>query len=105
MSDSLGAFSAARFRDCLNDRFSVPLDDRDPIELELTEVKDLKTDSKREDANPFSLLFRGPSDIILQQQIVSMENPRLGVLGLFLVPVGPDPDDQERRILYEAVFT
>jgi hypothetical protein len=51
---------------------------------------------------PFSVLFLGPPGRHLPQQIYRLENPRLGHLELFLVPIGPEPSGRHR---YEAVFT
>jgi hypothetical protein len=50
---------------------------------------------------PFSIIFYGPSDRILPQQIYSVEHEALGSYELFLVPL--QPDDNGAR--YEAVFT
>jgi hypothetical protein len=50
--------------------------------------------------DPFSLVFRGPRDPILPQRIYRLENPALGTLEIFIVPVGRD--DAGTR--YEAVF-
>ena len=39
---------------------------------------------------PFSLLFKSMSQIILPQKIYRLENPTLGTLDIFLVPVARD---------------
>ena len=49
---------------------------------------------------PFSLLFRGPLRPLLPQQITTLEHDTLGVLEIFIVPVGPDEYGQR----YEAIF-
>ena len=50
---------------------------------------------------PFALLFRGPSSPVLAQGIRRLRAPPpLGMLDLFLVPVGPSDGDMR----YEAVF-
>jgi hypothetical protein len=48
----------------------------------------------------FSVLFLGPTDRILPQQIYRFEQDQLGSFELFLVPVGRRADALE----YEAVF-
>jgi hypothetical protein len=48
----------------------------------------------------FSLLFRGPADRPLAQGIHSIQHPALGMLDIFLVPVGPDA----HGLQYEAIF-
>jgi Domain of unknown function (DUF6916) len=50
---------------------------------------------------PFSLFYRGPLTPVLPQRIYPVEHPGLGILELFLVPVGPD----DGAMCYEAVFT
>ena len=101
---ALDEISADRFREHQNQIFRVPLEDGF-LELELTEVRGLKGDTPRQDRAPYSILFRGPSDIRLEQQTLALENKSMGQLVLFLVPLGPDPDDEESRMLYEAIFT
>jgi hypothetical protein len=56
----------------------------------------------RSDAlRPFALVFRGPMQPILRQQIYRLECAGLAEpMELFLVPIGPD----ERGMRYEAVF-
>jgi len=49
---------------------------------------------------PFSLVFRGPRDAALAQQVHPLEHADLGVLEVFLVPIGPDAEGPR----YEVVF-
>lgn len=49
---------------------------------------------------PFSIVFRGPAEPVLPQQIYRLEHDELGVLELFLVPIAQD----EGGTRYEAVF-
>lgn len=51
--------------------------------------------------DPFALLFRGPADGVLPQQIHHLTGDGFGEAEIFLVPVGADGDG----VLYEAVFT
>jgi hypothetical protein len=50
---------------------------------------------------PFSLVFLGPRDPLLPQQIYALSHPDLGTLELFLVPIAQD----ENGTRYEAIFT
>jgi hypothetical protein len=50
--------------------------------------------------HPFSLVLRGPRTPVLPQAIYPLRHPRLGLIELFLVPVGQDA--QATR--YEALF-
>ena len=55
---------------------------------------------------PFSLLFRGPENMLIGQGIVPLQHPRFGdePMPIFLVPVAKD-DGSEERLVYEAVFS
>lgn len=68
------------------------------VELEVMEAE--KAAGQRAD-NAFSVVFRGPHEPRLMQRMYDIEHPDLGVLSLFLVPVGHLKDG----MLYEAVFT
>ena len=72
------------------------------VDLVLAEVTDLagrfKEDGPRR--TPFSLIFRGPLQPFLPQQIYPLDNDALGRLEIFLVPLGPDPQGMR----YEAIF-
>jgi hypothetical protein len=48
----------------------------------------------------FSLVFRSPQASHVPQAIYTLENAALGVLELFLVPIGP----RDGGMCYEAVF-
>jgi hypothetical protein len=48
----------------------------------------------------FSVHFLGPRDPVLPQMIYRLENPHLGVLEIFLVPISRDASG----VTYEAVF-
>ena len=65
-------------------------------ELQLLEVSDGSTDGHVN----FTLLFRGPLQPLLPQQIYPMEHDRLGRFDLFIVPVRRDA----QGLYYEAVF-
>jgi hypothetical protein len=49
---------------------------------------------------PFSLLFHGPAEPFLPQASYRFEHESLGVLGIFIVPLGRD----EHGATYEAIF-
>jgi hypothetical protein len=57
-------------------------------------------DGKMPKRQPFSLVFRGPREFMLPQQIYALEQDTLGPVEIFLVPIGPDDIGQR----YEAVF-
>ena len=71
-----------------------------PLELHLEQVDELGAAPGPGRPQPFSLLFRGPAAHLLAQGIHSLENPGLGPLAIFLVPVSSDGQIAH----YEAVF-
>jgi hypothetical protein len=97
MTADLTSLSAADFREHLGSQFELP---DGPFQSELVEVNDLEGSGGLRE--PFSLIFRGPSDQTLPQGTHRVEHKRLGSLEIFLVPVGPDDDGD--GMLYEAVF-
>lgn len=87
------------FAGCVNDTFAADLDGMD-VPFVLVEARPLADRSARPARAPFSLLFRNGSSFLYPQQTYSMRHPRMGQLGIFLVPVA-----QERAgFLYQAVF-
>ena len=78
------------------------------VELELTEVTPLKSPHSGIDDSeqhirrePFSILFRGPADVPLDQRMYRIEHAEMGLIdGLFITPVGAD----QRGRYYEAIF-
>lgn len=93
---------AGAFRARLNDIFRIHLGDQ-VVEVELVDVAGLGGHSARQDRTPFSLMFRGPEGLALEQAIYRFENDEMAEMDLFLVCVGPDPDDRQMR--YEVIFT
>jgi len=72
--------------------------------LELIEATSLRQEDERRDnalrQEPFSLVFRGSTDLVLPQSIYRLSHETLGDLEIFLVPIGPDAQGMR----YEAVF-
>jgi hypothetical protein len=86
---------AATFAEHLNSTFRLQHQPA-TTELELLEVSDGSTDGHVN----FSLLFRGPLQPLLLQQIYPVEHDRLGRFDLFIVPIRRDA----HGLYYEAVF-
>jgi len=85
---------AATFAGHLNSTFRVR---HEPTtELELVEVFDGSTHGHVN----FSLLFRGPLQPLLPQQIYPVEHAALGSFDLFIVPIQRDA----QGLKYQAVF-
>jgi hypothetical protein len=68
------------------------------LDLVLAEVHALGPGVNRQ---AFSLIFHGPLAPILPQAIYRLQNPAMGTLELFLVPLGP----RGELVRYEAAFT
>lgn len=90
------------FRRHLNTTFHVRLDEQSALALELEDVQTFPAlTHARGDMERFSLYFRGPGDVLLQQQIYRLAHEEMGELDIFLVPVERDA----RGYRYEAVFS
>lgn len=87
------------FAGCVNETFSASLSDMD-VPFVLVEARPLQNAGASSMRAPFSLLFRNTSAFLFPQQTYAMRHPRVGEVGIFLVPVA-----QEREgFLYQAVF-
>lgn len=84
--------------------FRLMLHDATVLETRLIEVTPATGGSENSAASvrrtPFSLVFRSPPGAPLPQHIYRLEHDEVGVLELFLVPIGPDAHGMR----YEAVF-
>jgi Domain of unknown function (DUF6916) len=94
----LSSLTAEQFAERLKETFALTAPGV-AFDLVLVEVE--KLGMARPGRNAFSLLFRGPAKPILPQAIYRIENPAMGAIELFLVPLGP----RDGGICYEAVFT
>lgn len=70
------------------------------LPLVLTEAKTAGAARPGGSRTPFGLTFRCPGPQLLPQAIYRLEHPVLGVLEIFLVPVGRDGDG----FFYQAIF-
>jgi hypothetical protein len=100
--DMLERLTKETFAEHLGSTFRLHYGAAQPLGVELTEARPLGAVSRGPiERAPFALLFRGPRQPVLPQQIYPLEHERLGTLEIFLVPVGPDAAGMQ----YEAVFT
>lgn len=106
MADNL---KQSTFEQFLNQSFQIKLENYDPIDLELIEVKQYaispmdgryKAIQAGEKAAPFALLFRGDRNIALPQHLYSFNHSEMGDFVMSIVPVGINDEGR----LYEAVF-
>jgi uncharacterized protein DUF6916 len=98
MSIDIAELSAADFAPRINDGFHI-VTPAGQLELKLVEVRELGVALRKGGA--FALTFLSPPGPFLQQSIYPLENPALGSLELFLVPLGPKDGGNS----YEAIFT
>ena|SRR5436189_1970691 len=80
-----------------NSKFQALLDEQTSVELELTDVSDLKLYPHQEE---FAIVFRGPLDKYLGQGLCSFSHDQMGRFEIFLVPIKQDA----QGLYYEAVF-
>jgi Domain of unknown function (DUF6916) len=100
----IDALNHELFSQLLGQSFRVHLPEAPDSTLHLTmsEVTVASAPGMEESSRqPFSLLFRGPPEPLLVQQVYTLEHEQLGELEIFLVPLGPQQD----ALLYEAVFS
>jgi SAM-dependent methyltransferase len=90
------------FLPLLGTRFTVDLI-APPVELTLAEAAELprRTAALTAQRAPFSLVFHGPRQPRLEQQIYPLLHAALGRLEIFLVPV----DGHGPAVTYQAIFT
>jgi hypothetical protein len=99
----LDKLSSTSFSQYINQKFTLHLEGSEPLELELIEVAKLGNPPKDpQQRHAFSILFSGPNQPVLPQQIYRLEHRAMGMLDIFLVPLGPDGTG---GLGYEAVFT
>jgi hypothetical protein len=95
---SLDELTLATFTPLVGEPFTLAAPG-EPLELVLESATAVGGASAGRD--PFSLVFRGPPEPLLEQAIHRFEHPGLGALEIFVVPLGRDAGGAR----YEAVFT
>lgn len=91
------SLSHETFTQQANSKFQVEVDENTDVELDLTEVSDLKLYPEQEE---FVLVFRGPADTFLGQGARYFKHDKMGRFEMFIVPIRQD----EQGFYYEAVF-
>ncbi|HEY2577804.1 MAG TPA: hypothetical protein VGI74_15975 [Streptosporangiaceae bacterium] len=112
-SHSLDSLTAEHFRGIEGTRFQASHQTAEgsqsaSAEIELVNVSEFPENAAGTFRKPFSLVFHGPVDKVLPQGIHRLEHEQLGVLEVFMVPIGPDepsaPGEAAKAMRYEAVF-
>lgn len=93
-----------RFVGRLGEMFMMTPEGAAPLALELIEATEFTEPGGRgpegQERRQFTLVFRGPAEPMLPQQIYPLTHDELGPLDLFLVPIGPD----QVGMRYQAAF-
>jgi hypothetical protein len=85
----------------LHQYFRLRLNDLEPLDLELVSVSELGAAARAGGRRPFALHFLGPvSTQYLTQGTFALEHVQLGMLQIFIVPLG----SENQRMRYEAIF-
>jgi hypothetical protein len=101
----LDRLTVSDFSEHVNATFRIQVEPGDSLELELIEARPIgppPSDPEGGRRQSFSLIFRGPPARLLEQRIYPVEHPRLGTLGIFLVPLGSEGDPN--GLHYQAIF-
>jgi hypothetical protein len=105
-SHSLDALTAQHFQEIQGTPFKV-VHGPTTHELKLVNVTEFPDAAQGTFRKPFSVLFHGPLEPVLPQATHRLEHEHLGVLEVFMVPVGPNepaPGEKPTAMRYEAVF-
>jgi hypothetical protein len=97
----LESLDVTSFAGRIGEPFRIVMDDATLLTTRLIEVTPAVTSARTHGRTPFSLVFRSTPGAPLPQRIYRIHHDELGVLDLFLVPIGPDDDGMR----YEAVFS
>ena len=85
----------------VNTNFRVELESPRPIEVKLIAVTPRASEPNEEAGmERFSVVFAGPTDVFLPQNMYRMTHPEMGEFEIFLVPLGREGE----VFRYEAVY-
>lgn len=80
---------------------NVPPEHR-PYAIELTSAEPIAVVEGAPKTDPFSLVFEGTAALQLPQGVYDFEHDALGVVSIFIVPLGPQSPGGPMR--YQAIF-
>lgn len=90
LNDPLYKITRAMFTENLKTKFTFQLEDEKLAEMTLIAVNDLNPPSFKSDGTntreTFSLVFREPSGLLLEQHTYTVKHDKLGTFRLFIVP-------------------
>lgn len=88
-----------QFAGCVNETFHAALNEGE-IEFVLVEARLLNKPLPDQPRAAFTLLFRNTALFLFPQQIYQMRHPKIGEVGIFLVPIARE----QQGFLYQAIF-
>ena len=92
------------FSPFVGDQFKISTESQQTLSLKLVEVTDrsvqVNIDKQENRQECFSMIFKGPADLPLDQKTYAFEHPGMGRFDLFIVPIGTG----DGVIDYEAVI-
>lgn len=97
----VGDLTADFFEKQLQKEFIVKPTGDVELSLKLVDVKRLNRQRKDATRDPFSIIFQGPAQPLLEQAVYEFLMPSLEPMGIFIVPIGAG----ENFIEYEAIFS
>ena len=93
--------TAADFAKHVNTNFRVELESPNPIDIELITVTPRAIGpTEQAGMERFSVVFSGPPDVFLPQNIYRVTHPEMGEFEVFLVPIKQEAEG----FRYEAVY-
>ncbi len=102
----LDTFTVEQFAPYVGDTFRVFYNETSSVELTLGSAAEIGNESAKEWSKksgraPFTLVFLGSPQFLLDQGIYRFEHAELEPFEIFLVPLGPE----QQGMQYEAIFT
>ena len=95
-------FTLDDFLPRMNQDFSIQLANGEHYIITLQHVEQLRKPNELSIRTPFSLLFINPEKTtFLPQGTYQIQNSEMGIIDMFLVPIGPD----SANMRYEAIFS
>jgi len=102
----LEQFTLETFTPLTGQVFTVHVEGMAPLEAVLESVTEIpvagwRPEEAADHRTPFSLVFRGPPQLILPQAIYRFEHETIGAFEIFIVPIGQTAEG----VRYEVVFS
>jgi hypothetical protein len=109
--DSVYSLTRSRFTPHLGDQFSVMTGDVQSISLNLYRINDLQRppdsegrDEQRDKELSFSLIFVGPLDQPLKQQLCAFKHQAFDQFRVLVVPVGSDDNVRYYEVVFNRLY-